>query len=278
MYSPFEVQSRFLIPRNIYKNLYEDEAKGLKLLVLLVISLIIAILNVFLNSKFLIESCTVLAILTLLISSYYQSRGPSKEYSYGYQRSVCISYVFCWMLLIAGCISNAYLILFNDLLDVSVNFHILLCVASMVQIFFIRPPQIIFMFLLWSILNHFVLPISYLITKYIAAAPSLLILILGTIGISDQIKELMESAPTKIDVNELRENILKVISKQIPDIDSVHDIHVWKIGNSVRMTLHVVSRSRLALKKVFLCCRTSGVDYCTVQHETEDYICMSNFI
>ena len=53
--------------------------------------------------------------------------------------------------------------------------------------------------------------------------------------LKESVNELLEGAPTSIDIGELRRNL----SRSIPEVRNVHHVHVWLVGEKPVMTLHV---------------------------------------
>lgn len=49
------------------------------------------------------------------------------------------------------------------------------------------------------------------------------------------VNELLEGAPTSLDIGELKRNL----SRSIPEVRNVHHVHVWLVGEKPLMTLHV---------------------------------------
>lgn len=53
--------------------------------------------------------------------------------------------------------------------------------------------------------------------------------------LKESVNELLEGAPTSINIGELRRNL----SRSIPEVRNVHHVHVWLVGEKPVMTLHV---------------------------------------
>lgn len=53
--------------------------------------------------------------------------------------------------------------------------------------------------------------------------------------LKESVNELLEGAPTSLDIGELKRNL----SRSIPEVRNVHHVHVWLVGEKPIMTLHV---------------------------------------
>lgn len=53
--------------------------------------------------------------------------------------------------------------------------------------------------------------------------------------LKESVNELLEGAPTSLDIGELKRNL----SRSIPEVRNVHHVHVWLVGEKPLMTLHV---------------------------------------
>jgi len=53
--------------------------------------------------------------------------------------------------------------------------------------------------------------------------------------LQESVNELLEGAPTSLDIGELKRNL----SRSIPEVRNVHHVHVWLVGEKPLMTLHV---------------------------------------
>lgn len=53
--------------------------------------------------------------------------------------------------------------------------------------------------------------------------------------LKESVNELLEGAPTSLDIGELKRNL----SRSIPEARNVHHVHVWLVGEKPIMTLHV---------------------------------------
>jgi cobalt-zinc-cadmium efflux system protein len=118
----------------------------------------------------------------------------------------------------------------------------------------------------------------YLIDPLLSVAISLLILIWAWRLFRDSVNILLESTPKEVDVQKVREALLK----EIPEIRDVHDIHIWVItGHLYTATLHaflkdmsvkesaaVVSRVQQVLSSRF------RITHATVQAETLEEDCL----
>ncbi len=92
----------------------------------------------------------------------------------------------------------------------------------------------------------------------------------------DVMKVLLQAIPEEVSVNELSEKILA-----IPDIQSIHDLHIWSLdGESHVMTLHVVGVTASNQQEIRLTINTISKEYhivhTTIEFETEGFICGMN--
>ena len=53
--------------------------------------------------------------------------------------------------------------------------------------------------------------------------------------LKESVNELLEGAPTSLDIGELKRNLCR----SIPEVRNVHHVHVWLVGEKPLMTLHV---------------------------------------
>jgi len=64
---------------------------------------------------------------------------------------------------------------------------------------------------------------------------SLLVLRSAWMLMKESIHELLEGAPTTVDVEKLK----RALTRSIPEVRNVHHIHLWQVGEKPVMTLHV---------------------------------------
>jgi cobalt-zinc-cadmium efflux system protein len=77
----------------------------------------------------------------------------------------------------------------------------------------------------------------YIIDPIISILIAAVILVWSITLIRDSVRILMESAPKNIDVNELKENLIKGIAP----VKDLHDLHVWEITSGMYcLTAHVI--------------------------------------
>ncbi len=87
---------------------------------------------------------------------------------------------------------------------------------------------------------------------------------------------LMEGVPANIDVEQIKEEI-----KKLPDIEEVHDIHVWALSSKdIYFTGHIILKSNTPIEKieqiineVSQILKTEGIKHITIQPETRDFKC-----
>ncbi len=89
-------------------------------------------------------------------------------------------------------------------------------------------------------------------------------------------KILMEGVPEQFNLNKIEEEILK-----IPEIESVHDIHVWALSsNDIYFSGHITLKDGLSFKRVdeiiqqiIEILRKEGINHITIQPELKNFKC-----
>ena len=87
---------------------------------------------------------------------------------------------------------------------------------------------------------------------------------------------LMEGVPARIDVDRLKEEI-----SNIPEIQDVHDVHVWALSSKdIYFTGHItlkegtnIEQIDRIIEKISEILKKEGINHITVQPETRDYKC-----
>ena len=89
-------------------------------------------------------------------------------------------------------------------------------------------------------------------------------------------KILMEGVPEQFDLNKIKEEILK-----IPEIESIHDIHVWALSsNDIYFSGHITLKNELPFKRVdeiiqqiIGILKKEGINHITIQPELKNFKC-----
>jgi cobalt-zinc-cadmium efflux system protein len=105
-------------------------------------------------------------------------------------------------------------------------------------------------------------------------AVAILIIISGWRVTKESFHVLMEGTPEQIELNEVKDEIMK-----IPEVKDVHDVHVWSITSGVLMfTGHIAvegggAHDRVLHKAQKLLHDRFGIDHSTLQVEGEEHGC-----
>lgn len=107
-----------------------------------------------------------------------------------------------------------------------------------------------------------------------SVAVAILIIISGWRVTKESFHVLMEGTPEQIEVNEVKEEIMK-----IPEVEDVHDVHIWSITSGVLMLSgHIAVKGEGAHDRVLhkaqkLLHDRFGIDHSTLQVEGEEHGC-----
>ena len=181
-----------------------------KLLLLLIVSLIICLIHLYFQTFFLIEASTGVCVCILLYCDHYSTHGPTAKYSFGYYRSLSIGSLICYLFLITAGIGNFYFVLSLEVSSDFYLFHLGLAALDLLQLYFFRPPQMLFIFILWSLLHHLISVSLYQIVVYAILLPDISVLVYSTICVVKVVNELMESTPDCNTYYEVRNKLQNV--------------------------------------------------------------------
>ncbi|MGM8216663.1 cation diffusion facilitator family transporter [Bacillaceae bacterium W0354] len=103
---------------------------------------------------------------------------------------------------------------------------------------------------------------------------AVLVLISGWRVVKDSVHVLMEGTPKNIDINEIKDTI-----ESVPQIISIHDLHVWAITSGKNaLSCHAVvaqdltiNQCQKVLRNVETVLNEKGIGHITIQLETEDH-------
>ncbi|MBT2640993.1 cation transporter [Bacillus sp. ISL-41] len=107
-----------------------------------------------------------------------------------------------------------------------------------------------------------------------SVAVAILIIISGWRVTKESFHVLMEGTPEQIDVNEVKDEIMK-----IPEVKDMHDVHIWSITSGVLMLSgHIAVKGEGAHDRVLhkaqkLLHDRFGIDHSTLQVEGEEHGC-----
>ena len=218
-------------------------------------------------------------------------REPNKRYTYGYIRYSVIGSLITTIILITGSllvIYNSILRLFNPIIinyNGMIIFAIIGVIINLLARYFTREgdslnQKSVNLHMLEDVLGWLVVLIGAIIMKFtnisiidpiLSILVSIFILINATKNFKIIIDLFLEKTPNNINVDVIRENLLKI--KNIIDI---HHIHIWSIdGYKNYATLHVVvnKNDKKIKDEIRKCLEYYEIKHVTIEIELENELC-----
>ena len=228
-------------------------------------------------------------------ASFFLEKKSKKEsddkYTYGYLRYSVLGSAITTMILLVGSIIVIYNAIIRIINPISINYGgmIIFAIAGVVVNFVAAyftsgghslNQKSVNLHMLEDVLGWVVVLIGAIVMKFtnfriIDPILSILVAIFIFISALKSFKAgidlFLEKTPSNIDINELKEHLLKL--KGIKDI---HHIHVWSIdGYNNFSTLHVISDTpnrelKMKIKEEF---KEHGINHVTIEFEDENEVC-----
>ena len=216
---------------------------------------------------------------------------PDNKFTYGYVRYSVIGSVITTIILLVGSIFvmyNAIKRIINPV-DIDYNgmiiFAIFGVVINFIAAYFTKEgnslnQKAVNLHMLEDVLGWLTVLVGAIIMKFtdisiidsiLSILVALFIFINAIKGFKKIIDLFLEKTPNNIDVDELKEHLLK-----IENIISVHHIHVWSIdGYKNYATMHVISSefSKKIKEKIRDELKEHGISHVTIELESEDEQC-----
>lgn len=218
-------------------------------------------------------------------------RKPDDAYTFGYLRYSVIGALITNLILIIGSLVVIYNGIIRLIFPTDINYNGMIIFAAVgITVNLLATiithkgetlnQRAVSLHMLEDVLGWAVVLVGAIVMKFtdfgildssLSIAVALFIIISAIHGLSETLAVLLEKAPHDINVSELKEHILN-----IPEVVSLHHIHVWSLdGNYNCASLHVITNGNApAIKKAIKAeMLEHGISHTTVEFECVDEVC-----